>query len=1032
VYLAFCFTASAQSTDASLTGFVDDPTKALIPKASITAINTQTGVKTSTTTNNSGQYVLRGLIPGTYRIEIDKQGFKGIIEAGLTLHVQDVVQMNFHMAPGSMSETVTVNANGANINTADASVSTIIDRQFVENIPLNGRSLQALIELTPGVVAVAGATVGGHGELSVNGQRTEANSYMVDGVSANTGIGSGSLNTAGETPAQTALGTTQSLVSIDALQEFRIDTSTYSAEFGRTPGAQISFQTRSGTNAWHGSLFDFFRNDALDANNWFNDAANLPKTEERQNDFGGTLGGPIRIPRLYDGRNRTFFFFSYEGLRLKVPRPAFTVQVPDTNLRQSAPSAMQTLINAFPIQNGAEQGNGLALFTGSYSTPSNLDSYSIRIDHSFGDRIKVFGRYADTPANSETRNVSAAGGNSYDPANLINALSRNRLVTIGATSLFTPHISNEARFNYSYNSLETVYSLDNYGGATPFTATQAAPGISPPKYFTFIAEYLFGSVPIEYLEDLEGNLHQWNIVDSTSFSFGSHTLKFGIDYRYQSGLQGNSQLENVFVYTSPAQVTSNSALEGEAVSTGGVAPTGTFTNFSAFVQDEWKVTSRLHTSLGLRWDLNPPPTGNPQPYGVNQVSNLATLTLASAGTPLWHTDYAGFAPRVGINYQLSQNPKYATVARGGFGVFYDVGNYDALGAYSGGSVGFSSTAVYLNAAFPLTPQQQTLPAPSTNPPYKNVTASDPNLRLPYTMQWNGAIEQSLGSSQSITASYVASAGRRLLHSQQYKLGGINPLFASNGYLDLTVGGSNSSYNSLQLKYQRALSHGLQAIASYTWSHAIDDLSSNQSFFPVLLRGNADFDVRHNFAGALTYDVPIKYDQPIARALLEHWGLDLRQTATSAPPVNVYYANVVLPSGAQANVQANLVAGAPIYVKSATAPGGRLVNYSAFTQPTTGTNGNAPRNFVRGFDTLQTDLAVRREFPLHERLKLQFRAESFNLFNHPNFGSVNGQVSAGKTLFGRASSTLNNSLGGLNPLYQIGGPRSLQLALKLLF
>jgi len=230
------------------------------------------------------------------------------------------------------------------------------------------------------------------------------------------------------------------LVSLDALQEFRINTSTYSAEYGRTPGGQISFQTRPGTNVWHGSLFDYFRNDALDANNWFNTFQNppLPKTAERQNDFGGTLGGPVRIPGLYNGKDRTFFFFSYEGLRLIVPQPAVTTQVPDNALRQAVPTALQPLINAFPIANGADLGNGLALFTAAYSSPSHLNAYSIRVDHSFGEKLKLFGRYADTPSFAESRSSNLA-----EPQD---ATSDIKVVTIGATSVFSPRLVNEFRF----------------------------------------------------------------------------------------------------------------------------------------------------------------------------------------------------------------------------------------------------------------------------------------------------------------------------------------------------------------------------------------------------------------------------------------------------------------------------------------------------------------------------------------------------------------------------------------------------------
>src|SRR5260370_37588198 len=295
-----------QSTNAALTGVVDDPSKAVIAGALITAINTETGVKSSTTTNNSGVYVLPGLIPGTYRVEVDKQGFKGIIQPALVLHVQDTVQLNFHMALGSMTETVTVEASGVNINTTDATVSTVVDRQFAENLPLNGRSFQTLIQLTPGVVLTT-SSAASDGQFSINGQRANSNYWMVDGVSANIGVSSNTAASdtlSGSLGGFSAQGGTNSLVSVDAMQEFRIQTSTFAPECGRTPGGQISIVTRSGTNQFHGTGFDYLRNDVLDANDWFANSVGLPKPRERQNDFGGTFSGPIL-------KDHTFFFFSY-------------------------------------------------------------------------------------------------------------------------------------------------------------------------------------------------------------------------------------------------------------------------------------------------------------------------------------------------------------------------------------------------------------------------------------------------------------------------------------------------------------------------------------------------------------------------------------------------------------------------------------------------------------------------------------------------------------------------------------------------
>src|SRR5271165_64656 len=374
----------AQSTNASITGRVTDPSKAVIADAKVAAINADTNVRYEGATNASGDYYLTNLPPGSYRIEIEKTGFQKLIKPDVILHVQDALEINFEMTLGSASESITVEAGAPVVNTESAAVSTVVDRTFVDNLPLNGRSFQTLILLTPGVVLTA-AAFDDQGQFSVNGQRADANYFTVDGVSANFGVtGYGPLvqSAGGALPALSAAGGTNSLVSVDAMQEFRVQTSCFAPEFGRTPGGQISIVTRSGTNAFHGTLFEYFRNDVLDANDWFNGYTNnppLPKAEERQNDFGGVFGGPII-------KDKTFFFFSYEGLRLRQPATQETA-VPDTGSRQQAPSPMQPFLNAYPVQNGRELGSDLAQYNASYSDPASLNAYSIRIDQVVNNRI---------------------------------------------------------------------------------------------------------------------------------------------------------------------------------------------------------------------------------------------------------------------------------------------------------------------------------------------------------------------------------------------------------------------------------------------------------------------------------------------------------------------------------------------------------------------------------------------------------------------------------------------------------------------
>src|SRR5713226_3669124 len=293
--LLLVHTTAYADTNAAVSGLVTDPQGRAVVNTAIVLTNVNTGVAYQTKTNGEGIYRVNGLQPGIYRANVSKDGFKSIVKADIEFHVQDQLSINFALQLGSVMETITVEAGAPLVNTTDAAVSTVVDRQFAENIPLNGRSFQSLIQLTPGVVLTANNGFD-TGQFSVNGQRANANYWMVDGVSANIGIsaspspGSGIAGTLGST---SVLGGTNSLVSVDALQEFRIQTSTYAPEFGRTPGGQISIVTRSGTNQFHGTAFDYLRNDFLDANDWFANNTDLPKPQERQNDFGGTFSGPI-------------------------------------------------------------------------------------------------------------------------------------------------------------------------------------------------------------------------------------------------------------------------------------------------------------------------------------------------------------------------------------------------------------------------------------------------------------------------------------------------------------------------------------------------------------------------------------------------------------------------------------------------------------------------------------------------------------------------------------------------------------------
>jgi hypothetical protein len=1023
----------AQSTNGSIAGRVTDPSKAVIVDAKVAAINAGTNVRYESATNDLGEYYLTNLPPGSYRIEIEKAGFKKVIKPDVILHVQDALAIDFEMALGSGSESVTVQAGAPVVNTESAAVSTVIDRTFVDNLPLNGRSFQTLILLTPGVVVTATA-YDDQGQFSVNGQRADANYFTVDGVSANFGVtGYFPLVQAagGALPALSAAGGTNSLVSLDAMQEFRIQTSSFAPEFGRTSGGQIAIATRSGTNSFHGALFEYFRNDALDANDWFSNYNHLPKPEERQNDFGGVFGGPIE-------KDKTFFFFSYEGLRLRQPSSQETA-VPDNTSRQQAPVAMHPYLNAFPIQNGPELGAGLAQFNASFSDRSMLNAYSIRLDQVINSRLSLFGRYNYSPSSFDQR--APFSGNPV--LSTVESLSSSmQTLTVGLTELIKPGISNEVRANYSNDRVATKLASDNFGGAVPLPDSLLfPPGFSSANgvFLMFISgagEYGQGKLATD-------EQRQVNLVDNLSLTKGSHQLKFGVDYRWLAPFSSPFSYQQ-FVFFPGVTATPGDALSGTAAfaqSTSSQADSLLSQNVSLYGQDTWQITSRLTLTYGLRWDINPALKGKNlenDPFTVLGLNNPSTMTLAPRGTPLYQTTYGNVAPRLGLAYQLIQKLNWNTVLRGGFGIFYDLGAGSLGGVSSYFPYNISNN--FASVRFPLSPQDAAPPALTTNPPVNTINVADPHLKLPRSYQWNVSLEQSLGGSQSLSITYIGAIGRDLLRVTD--LSDPNPNFQ---FVAITDNSSTSTYNALQLKFERRLSRGLQGLASYTLSHSIDNASTdafaNYLNTPTALgnpnidRGDSDFDIRHSFTAGVTYNLPAPGSGKVVHAIFGDWSLDSFVMARSAPPVDIVGSQIFV-DGVTVMPRPDVVPGMPLVLYGPQYPGGKAFNPAAFTPAPAGQQGDFGRNVLRGFGAWQADFALQRQFHITEQLGLRFRAEFFNIFNHPNFGSADNTL--GDPLFGQSTQTLASSLGsggangGFNPLYQIGGPRSIQLALKLLF
>ena len=975
--------------------------------------------------NQQGLFSVPGLPPGSYDVSIEAIGFKSLHQNAVLLEVDQRARLDFPLTIGSTAEVINVEGSAPLLNTSDASVSTVIGNRFVENLPLNGRSFSSLINLAPGV-ALTPANSYEQGQFSVNGQRPDANYFMVDGVSVSVGISSSNLGQsgAGQLPVTSAFGGMSNLVSLDALQEFRIETSTFAPEYGRTPGGQISVVTRAGTNTFHGTAFEYFRNDKLDANDWFANAKALARPELRQNDFGGVLGGPIR-------KDKFFFFGSYEGLRVRQPNVANTY-VPSVASRQSAPTAVRPLLNAFPLPNGPDLGNGTAAFAASYSDPSTLNSSGIRVDYLPWNRVTVFARYSDAPSR-----INQRGGSGYEYANVQSIKYRTQVLTLASNQALSLRLTNEFRFNYSRSRAHNFLALDNFGGAITPPDSVLYPSFASPQNASFL--FLADSAPngIKFFGgELTNNWEQQiNVNDNLSQIVGAHQMKFGADYRRINSKAGFFGYSSQAVFLTLSNVLANAMPVAYVIARNDDAQL-VFTSWSLFAQDTWKATRILTITYGLRWEYNAAPSSPNAtlPFTVTQVNNLSTMTLAPQGTPLWHPQKGDFAPRLGIAWQARRD----LVFRAGAGIFYDLGYADVANGVTAWPYGQSK--MIANTSFPLTATNAAPPVFSTIPPVAYLSVVDPNHVLPRTYEWNVAAEKTLRNTAVITVTYVGAAGRKLMRKDIYNAP--NPNFTSE--FDLMRNGAASNYHALQAQFHHRVAHGLQTLLSYTWSHSIDNVSSDAIYSNVPPevassdRASSTYDIRQTFSGAVSYNIPAP-GVGIWKSMFGNWSTDSIIYARTAPPVNVVTGQSpfsIFLSGANGVQRPNVVPAVTLWISDRNVAAGKRLSKAAFSVPTGPVQGNLGRNALNGFGATQVDLTLRRQFRLYERLSLQARAEFFNIFNHPNFGPPVSYLTS--PLFGHATQMLGSSLGsggqngGLNPLYQIGGPRSAQLALKLVF
>jgi hypothetical protein len=1001
--------AFAQS--ARLSGHVVDEQGATIPGATVTLTHRGTGSTHTSVTTLRGLYVFPSVLPGEYELRVQADNFHDATVSKLALEVNEDTQLNVTLLVGSRTESVSVTAPLT--GSRDGSVGAVIDRSTLERMPLNGGTFHSLIELAPGVVSAPTAT----GSFSVNGQRPDTNYFTVDGVSANVGIDSTfalSGSAAGQAAATTITGGYNALSAVEGTQEFRVQTSTFAPEYGRTPGAQVSIVTASGSNTFRGSAFYRLRDDAFDANNWFLNSTGVEATPLHQDMFGGGFGGPLV-------RNRVFYFGTYEGLHLQQPDTLITA-VPTLDARNKAPATTRALLDAYPQPTGGVLGANTAEFAKGISETTRSDVASARVDTSLGRITNIFARYNDGPSHLASDNVIR-----QDTIN-------RHLRTLTAGAAYTPSARAfvDLRVNYSTNHL--VSRLDS---TVPLLSLGLFPdGVleTPNETRIQVAE---SSLSFWRGDTTTNEQQQWNAVGSLTYLIGSHDTKVGIDYR-ELNPSTQQPKQTMFLLFN----TFDDVIKGVGSRLTMDRRTGvraTFRNVSLYAQDTWRMTPRLSVTYGFRWDVNPAPSfpsSLAPPTPVNFGDPAALDLSTNRGGSLYSTRYTNIAPRIGGSYAVDREGRL--LVRAGIGRFYDLGQQSASQILNGGLYPNATRLTTTNVALPLTAQALAgLPLTFGTPPYAGVIyLVDPNLRAPVTTQWNTSVAYQLGSGDVFTVSYVAARGHDLASSSLYLAP--NPRFT--GTVRALGNAGHSEYDSLQVQYRRRASQNVLVTAAYTLASAKDDNSDTITAQVPPERGVTDewgpasFDIRHSFTAAVSW-TPRFAEGATLGHIVNGWRFDVFGRARSAVPLTVYTGRDTLGVGSTTVVRPDLVPGQSIWIDDNTAPGGRRLNKDAFVAPLNGRQGTLGRNSIRGFAAGQIDLGISRVLDLSRGLRLELRAEAFNVFNIPQFGNPNTTLSS--ALFGRSTSTLNILPNGgngdqLNGLYQWGGPRSLELSTTLRF
>jgi hypothetical protein len=1032
---AIILAAQGQTVRGVISGVVTDAAKHALPSVSMTVSNEETGANRTVTTDSRGEFTVAGLLPGKYRVEASAKGFQKYQQV-MTLEVDQEIRVDIGMAVAG-GDTVEVVGEPALVRQDSSALGGVIENRMIVGLPLDGRNFYELSLLLPGVAPPAQGSAGsvrGAFTVNVNGAREDSDNFLLDGAYN----GDPKLNGVSVTS------------PVDAIREFEVATSTYDSSFGRNAGGQINVVTRSGGNQVHGTLYEFFRNGAMGATNFFAPAGQ-PAPKYQRNQFGGVLGGPIK-------KDRTFVFADYEGTRLAAGEPLVT-NVPTAlervgNFTQSLTPAIDpttggllqgqilpsyylnpigvALAALYPLPNRNVAG---ANYVSSPSQFDNQNHFDIRVDHAISHADNLFYRYSF----ADDRFFDPFGGSGFAAVPNYGLLtpSRSQNTTLTETHTFTPSLINDVHIGYNrvsngdYQQNQGV-SINHMVGLPELSANSRDWGLS------LISVNGYSPLGDEYTSPEHGTTDTYMIGDNATWSRGRHLVKFGFDARIlQQNAYRDVQSRGFIDFT--GELIGNALEElllGAPTESGGAVmnnPEHLRTHsYNFFVNDTWRVRQDFTVTLGLRYEYNSP--------GVDasnhaQVYNPATGMLVPVGVSGfprggYNPDYNNFAPQAGLAW--SPGGRGETVIRAAYGIHYDQSSL----AISEGLY-FSAPYYNLNVYYPIEGLYNlslSNPFPNNFPyPYPaSATAFERNLRTPYIQQWNFGIQRRLGQSRVAEIDYVGSKGTRLIDSRNINQAAPstnpnalppNPYFAD---VDIIESNANSIYHSLQARFEQRLSKGLSALASYTYSKSIDDASGfftttgdpnfpQNSYDLSAERGRSDFDIRQRLTLSYAYDLPFAKGHKWLGGW-QSFGVLTFQTGQPFTVMlvedndnsNTGFSNL----GYGANNRPDVV-GNPHLAN----PGAQeWFNTNAFAVAPYGTFGNAGRNILSGPGLETIDFSVVKNTQVAERLNVQFRAEFFNLLNHTNFNLPDNFL--GDSTFGQVTSAQD--------------PRRLQLALKFLF